>query len=96
MPAELSSKEEILNYLIKALFEEIRRIRIELSRASPKKRPSLRRELRNSSLALADLLQAIPEEGDIDEWLQIIQEKMPKKFARKVYPIIKLSEKVIK
>ena len=82
MPTDTPSKEEILNYLIKTLFEEIQRIRRELSKASPKKRTALRRELRNSSLALADLLQTMPEESDMDEWLAIIQEKAPKKFAK--------------
>ena len=82
MSENIPSKEEILNYLIKALFEEIKRIRKELSKASPKKRPALRRELRNSSLALAELLQALPEESDVDEWLAIIQEKAPKKFVK--------------
>jgi len=90
MTTELS-KEQILNYLIKALFEEIQRIKIELSKAPPKKRAALRRELRNSSLALAELLQIMPEESDVDEWLEIIAEKAPKKFVKYAKQIIEKS-----
>jgi len=96
MSAGIPSKEEILNNLIKTLFKEIQRIRKELSKAHPKKRPALRRELRKSSLALADLLQALPEESDIDQWLEIIQEKAPKKFAKHVHSLIKFAEKDVK
>jgi len=96
MSADIPPKGEILNHLIKSLFREIQRIREELSKAHPKKRPALRRELRKSSLALADLLQALPEESDVDEWLEIIQEKMPKKFMKHVYSLIKFTENVVK
>ena len=96
MPTDMPSKEEILNHLIKSLFKEIQCIRKELNKAHPKKRPTLRRELRKSSLALADLLQALPEESDMDEWLRIIQEKAPKKFAKHVYSFIKFSGKVMR
>ena len=81
---DLPGKEEILEYLIESLFEEIKRIRKELQKAHPKKRPVLRRELRNSSLALAELLQALPDESEMDQWLRIIQQKTPKKFYKKV------------
>ena len=81
---DLLGKEEMLEYLIYSLFEEIKRIRKELKKVHPRKRLALRRELRNSSLALADLLQALPDESEMDEWLQIIQLKTPKKFYKKV------------
>jgi len=90
------NKDSILNSLIDTLFNEIKRIREELKHASIKEKPRLRRELRGSSLALADLLQMLPEKSDMDEWLEIIQEKMPKKFVKHVYSLIKFTENVVK
>ena len=90
------NKDSILNSLIDTLFNEIKRIREELKHASIKEKPRLRRELRGSSLALAELLQMLPEKSDMDEWLEIIQEKMPKKFVKHVYSLIKFTENVVK
>jgi len=90
------NKESVLNSLIDTLFTEIKRIRRDLTNASPKEKARLRRELRGSSLALAELLQMLPEQTEMDEWLEIIQEKTPKKFARHVYSIIKFTGKVVK
>ena len=78
------NKESVLNSLIDTLFTEIKRIRRDLTNASPKEKARLRRELRGSSLALAELLQALPDESEMDEWLRIIQQKVPKKFYKKV------------
>jgi len=61
------NKDPILNILIDALFGEIKRIRGELINASPKEKARLRRELRSSSLALAELLQMLPEQSEMDE-----------------------------
>ena len=90
------NKDAVLNSLIDMLFSEIKRIRKELTNASPKERIRLRRELRGSSLALADLIQMLPEQSDMDEWLEIIQEKAPKKFAKHAYSLIKFAGKVVK
>jgi len=94
--ASSPNKEEILNILINTLFKEIQRIREEIAYSSEKSKTHLRRELRSSSLALADLLQMLPEQSEMDEWLRIIQERTPKKFSKQVYSLIKFSGKVMK
>jgi len=90
------NKEEVLSTLIRFLYSEIHLIRAEIETAIPKEKARLRRELRGSALALADLLQMLPQESEVDDWLRIIAEKAPKKFAKHVYSLIKFSEKVVK
>ena len=90
------NKEDILNTLIRFLYREIYLIRAEIETAIPKEKARLRRELRGSALALADLLQMLPQESEVDDWLQIIAEKAPKKFAKHVCSLIKFTGKVIK
>lgn len=84
------NRENILNDLVNALLIEIDRIKSDLKDASGKQQASLRRELRGSSLALASLLQMIPEETSEEEWLKIIQTKAGRSFIKTAQEIVSL------
>jgi len=77
-------KERTFRLLIQFLLEEIHRIKKELKARGrgSREKARLRRELRMSSLALAELLQLLPEESEVEDWLRIIAEKAPKKFLK--------------
>jgi len=79
-------KEDILNELINALYDEISKVVRELQVVrGDKRRRSLRYVLRDLSLALGRLLDRMPErEGELDEWLQEVASKVPKKYIKGV------------
>jgi len=87
------NRDAVLNSLIDALFSEIKRIRGELANPSPKEKARLRRELRGSSLALAELLQMLPDQSDVDQWLKIIQQKAPKKFMKRTEELLEMDHR---
>ena len=88
-------KERTFRLLVGLLLEEIKRIKKELPKTWGKEKARLRRELRMSSLALAELLQLLPEESEVEDWLRIIAEKAPKKFIKRTKQILgnKFAEK---
>ena len=94
---EFSKKEAIYENLILALLDEFDYIRNTLRKSKYEKhKTQLWNNLFRCAGTLKTLLECRPEESDVDEWLQIIQEKAPKKFAKHVYSLIKFSEKVVK
>jgi len=77
------SKEEIYRKLVLALLTEFDRIRINLNNQTPqymKLKPRLYNNLFRCAEALLRILKAEPEESDIDEWAEIIAEKLPSEF----------------
>ncbi|RJS82983.1 hypothetical protein CW709_02460 [Candidatus Bathyarchaeota archaeon] len=80
----MQSREEILNILIDALLEEIAKTTEELREASPSQRQKLRYTLRDLSLALARLLDRLPEETDIEQWWREIERKIPKERVLRI------------
>jgi len=94
---ELTKKRAIYENLILALLDEFNRIREALRISKYEKhKTQLWNNLFRCAGTLKTLLECRPEETDMDEWLQIIQEKAPKKFVKHVYSLIKFSEKVVK
>ncbi|MCD6528757.1 hypothetical protein J7L06_00495 [Candidatus Bathyarchaeota archaeon] len=81
----MQSKEEILNILIEALLEEIAKTTDELRGNYPhEQKQKLRYTLRDLSLALARLLDRLPEETDIEEWWREIERKIPKEYVLRI------------
>ena len=78
------SREEMLNILIEALFEEIAKTADELRSPPPEEKQKLRYTLRDLSLALAKLLDRLPEETDIEQWWREIERKIPKEYALRI------------
>ena len=85
-------KEEIYQDLIIALLDEFDRIRKVLRKARyDKNKARLWNNLFRCANTLVTLLKSSPEEGDIDEWLEMIAEKAPKKFVKYAKQIIEKS-----
>ena len=85
-------KEEIYQDLIIALLDEFDRIRNALRKARyDKNRARFWNNLFRCANTLVTLLKSSPEEVDIDEWLEIIAEKAPKKFLKHAKKIIEKS-----
>jgi len=85
-------KEEIYQDLIIALLDEFDRIRKVLRKARyDKNKARLWNNLFRCANTLVTLLKSSPEEGDIDEWLEMIAEKAPKKFVKCAKQIIEKS-----
>mgnify|MGYP000047012355 CR=1 FL=1 len=94
---EFTKKEAIYENLILALLDEFDYIRNALRKSRYEKHKTrLWNNLFRCAGTLKTLLECRPEESDMDEWLRIIQEKAPKKFAKQVYSFIKFSGKVMR
>lgn len=77
------SEDEIFTRLIDALLEEFELIRKELRATQyTKHKPQLWNNLFRCAETLRDLLLSRPKTSDVDEWLNIIAEKAPKKFVK--------------
>ena len=77
------TEDEIFDRLIDALLEEFELIRKELRSAQyTKHKPQLWNNLFRCAETLRDLLLSRPKTSDVDEWLEIIAEKAPKKFVK--------------
>ena len=96
MEESLQNREKILNDLIDTLYTQIKAMRNELKNTLPEKKNSLRRELRSSILALSKLLQLLPEESSMDEWLRIIQSKLPKKMVKHLLEKMSVNEQKLR
>ena len=80
---EAYNKEAIFDKLILALLEEFDRIRFEIQSAKyTKHKPQLWNNLFRCAETLRDLLMSRPDKGEVDEWLDIIAQKAPKKFVK--------------
>jgi hypothetical protein len=79
------SKEEIHDKLVLALLDEFDRLRVQLDNLSPqhmKHKPKLYTNLFRCTDALLRILKAEPEESDIDDWIEIIAQKLPDEMAK--------------
>ena len=100
----IPSKEEMLDIVIEAVFDEIVKVMQELEIVkNSKERQKLRYVLRDLSLALGRLLDRKPEESDVDLWLRELEKKIPKRFiislrSKLEYPLkpVKHTDKVVK
>ena len=76
-------KEKVYESLIIALLDEFDEIREALRKARYEKHKArLWNNLCRCTDTLIRLLKSSPDENDIDDWLRIIAEKAPKKFAK--------------
>ena len=96
MEESLQNREKILNDLIDTLYTQIKAMRNELKNTLPEEKNSLRRELRSSILTLSKLLQLLPEESSMDEWLRIIQSKLPKKMVKHLIEKMSVDEQKLR
>ena len=84
------SKEEIYLKLVNALLEEFDVIRKELEATRYAKH---KRELWINLFKCAETLRALllaqPDGADIDDWLQMIQQKAPRKFVKVAKEVLK-------
>ena len=91
------TKDEIFNELVDALLEEFQIIRISLRGAMyTKHKPQLWNNLFRCAETLRELLLAMPERTGIEDWMDIIEEKAPKKFIKVAKNIVKSTGKVVK
>ena len=89
---EYTSKEAIYESLILALLDEFNHIRVLLRRTQNERiKPQLWNNLFRCAETLKDLLENRPEQSDVDQWLEIIAEKAPKKFLKHAKRIIEKS-----
>jgi len=94
---EFVNKEATYENLILALLDEFDYIRRTLRKSKYEKHKTrLWNNLFRCAGTLKNLLESRPEQSDVDQWLQIIQEKAPKKFAKHAHSIIKFAEKDVK
>jgi len=94
---EFVKKEATYENLILALLDEFDHIRQTLRKSKYEKhKTQLWNNLFRCAETLKDLLESRPEQSDVDQWLEIIQEKAPKKFVKHAYSLIKFSMKVVK
>jgi len=78
------SKDEIYDKLVLALLTEFDTLRSQLSNLPPryvKIKPRLYTNLFRCTEALLRILKAKPAENDIDDWAEIIAEKLPSHMA---------------
>ena len=87
---EYTSKEAIYESLILALLDEFNHIRVLLRRSQNERiKPQLWNNLFRCAETLKDLLENRPEQSDVDQWLEIIAEKAPKKFLKHAKEMIR-------
>ncbi|MCD6537015.1 hypothetical protein J7L18_00150 [Candidatus Bathyarchaeota archaeon] len=83
MNQKIIDNEAIYRNLILALLNEFNHIRETIRRSRYEKHKTrLWNNLFRCAETLLKLLEAQPEQSDVDQWLKIIAEKAPKKFLK--------------